>query len=117
MREVTIEGVRQIKFICNICGYEHYGYSSPEVCPICKGPQDQFYCVETEPSPSLKNGRFEIIASQHFGESGYSNDLEILRDKVTGVHYIWRYNSNGGGLAVLVVPSGKPVATNYCVEI
>ena len=30
------------KWVCSVCGYEHFGESAPEKCPLCGVPADRF---------------------------------------------------------------------------
>ena len=30
------------KWVCKVCGYVHEGDTPPEVCPVCKAPEDKF---------------------------------------------------------------------------
>ena len=53
-----------------------------------------------------KEERFEKIYEQ-----GTINSIEILRDKETGVNYIFRHSGYAGGLTVLLDAEGKPVIT------
>ncbi len=53
-----------------------------------------------------KEERFEKIYEQ-----GAINTVEILRDKETGVNYIFRHSGYAGGLTVLLDAEGKPVIT------
>ncbi len=53
-----------------------------------------------------KEERFEKIYEQ-----GTINSIEILRDKETGVNYIYRHYGYSGGLTVLLDSEGKPVVT------
>lgn len=53
-----------------------------------------------------KDERFEMIYGQ-----GNINRIEILRDKETGVNYLFRHSGYSGGLTVLLDADGKPVIT------
>ena len=53
------------------------------------------------------NERFEIIYKQ-----GVINQTKILRDRLTGVNYIFHCEGNAAGLTVLLDHEGKPVITN-----
>lgn len=53
-----------------------------------------------------KEERFEMIYGQ-----GNINRIEILRDKETGVNYLFRHSGYSGGLTVLLDADGKPVIT------
>lgn len=33
---------KEIYWVCQECGYIHYGYEAPEVCPSCNHPRDYF---------------------------------------------------------------------------
>lgn len=48
--------------------------------------------------------RFEKIYSQ-----GTISGVEILKDTLTGVNYIFAFNGCSGGLTVLLDENGKPV--------
>lgn len=52
--------------------------------------------------------RFEIIYKQ--GVS-LSTEVRILRDKVTGVHYLINWTGQGGGVTPLLNAEGKPVVS------
>lgn len=52
------------------------------------------------------NERFEITYKQ-----GVITQTKILRDKKTGVNYIFHCEGNAGGVAVLVDEDGKPIIT------
>ena len=52
-----------------------------------------------------KKKRFEKVYSQDMGS------LEILVDKETGVHYLFRSSGYAGGLTVLLDKEGNPVIT------
>jgi len=56
----------------------------------------------------MADGRFEKVYSQNMG---IATGIEILRDKTTGVNYIFNYAGNRGGLTVLLDENGKPVIT------
>ncbi|MBR6696855.1 MAG: hypothetical protein IKL73_01135 [Lachnospiraceae bacterium] len=56
----------------------------------------------------MADGRFEKVYSQNMG---IATGVEILRDKTTGVNYIFNYAGNRGGLTVLLDENGKPVIT------
>ena len=32
----------QIKWVCSVCGYIHYGDNPPEKCPLCGVPKELF---------------------------------------------------------------------------
>lgn len=34
------------EWICNVCGYTHYGDEPPEICPTCGSPRKAFYLKE-----------------------------------------------------------------------
>ena len=40
--EELFEDNKKIYWKCKNCGYVHFGYNSPEECPICKHPQKYF---------------------------------------------------------------------------
>ena len=52
-----------------------------------------------------KDDRFEKIYSQ-----GTLNGMEIWRDKVTGVQYLYCFSGYAGGLTALLDADGRPVA-------
>ena len=60
------------------------------------------------------DGRFEVASSQSLGDRDY---VEVLRDKQTGILYLWRQQYNAGGLAVMVDRDGKPLTSSYKVTI
>ncbi len=51
-----------------------------------------------------KEKRF-VIHTETMGLGG----VNILMDKVTGVHYLFYFNGSAGGLTVLLDRDGKPV--------
>jgi len=53
-----------------------------------------------------KEKRFEIVHSE--SSKAFSGTM-ILRDKQTGVHYLYVASGYGGGLTVLLDNDGKPV--------
>ena len=56
-----------------------------------------------------KDKRFEVILSE---STKALTSTMILRDKHTGVHYIYVAAGYGGGLTVLLDENGKPVIRN-----
>lgn len=50
--------------------------------------------------------RFEMISKNGLG---LSREAVILRDKETGVHYLFVASGYGGGLTPLLSADGKPV--------
>ncbi len=54
-----------------------------------------------------KDDRFEVVYKQ-----GVTTSTRILRDKETGVHYLYHMNGYSGGLTVLLDKNGKPVVTS-----
>lgn len=50
--------------------------------------------------------RFEQVYNQ-----GVVDTLEIWVDRATGVNYLWRRETNAGGLTPLLDEDGKPVIT------
>ncbi len=56
-----------------------------------------------------KDKRFEIIHK----ESTLAVTNYIIRDKDTGVNYIYHGSGYGGGLTPLLGSDGKPVITTY----
>lgn len=56
--------------------------------------------------------RFESLSVQHLPPDGCScGTVEVLRDKQTGVMYMYRVANGGAGLTVLVDKDGKPMTT------
>ena len=55
-----------------------------------------------------KNQRFVRILD----ESGFVTANELWVDRQTGVTYLFHYNGNAAGLAVLVDANGKPVISS-----
>jgi len=53
-----------------------------------------------------KEKRFEIVHSE--SSKAFSGTM-ILRDKQTGVHYLYVASGYGGGLTALLDSEGKPV--------
>lgn len=51
-----------------------------------------------------KDDRFEKIYSQ-----GTLNGMEIWRDRVTGVQYLYCFSGYAGGLTALLDADGRPV--------
>ena len=51
-----------------------------------------------------KDDRFEKIYSQ-----GTLNGMEIWRDRVTGVQYLYCFSGYSGGLTALLDADGRPV--------
>ena len=61
--------------------------------------------------------RFEIVTHQDLNAEGYQYCyVEVLRDKQTGVMYLFRFANTGGGLTVLVDKDGKP-STSFKVSV
>lgn len=54
----------------------------------------------------MSGKRFELVYSQ-----GMVSSLEIWVDKETGVNYLWRRDTDAGGLTPLLDKEGKPVIT------
>jgi hypothetical protein len=52
--------------------------------------------------------RFETI---HAEGHGYFRETRILRDRRTGVCYLFHGNTSGGGLTPLLGQGGKPVVS------
>ena len=52
-----------------------------------------------------KGERFEVV----YRESDVGNITRVLKDKHTGVLYIYHSITKGGGLTVLVDENGKPL--------
>lgn len=53
----------------------------------------------------FNNKRFEKVYTQT------ANMIEIWVDRETGVNYLYRAGTHGGGLTVMVDKDGKPVVT------
>ena len=53
-----------------------------------------------------KSDRFEIVSRQSLGLSGATY---ILKDKATGVLYLYFGSGYGGGLTPIIDQDGKPV--------
>ena len=53
-----------------------------------------------------KNERFEVIYKQ-----GVMTVTKVLRDRETGVHYLYHMDGYSGGLTPLLNKDGKPVIT------
>ncbi|AKA67273.1 DUF6440 family protein [Clostridium scatologenes] len=53
-----------------------------------------------------KNKRFEVVYSE-----GNLEGNKIIRDKQTGVNYLFSFAGYAGGLTVLLDENGKPVIT------
>lgn len=110
-----------MKYVCSVCGYVHIGTEPPNYCPVCKVPADKFKkqagLNSSDPVNSQSreiNGRFEVASSQSLGDRDY---VEVLRDKQTGILYLWRKQYDAGGLAVMVDRDGKPLTSSYKVTI
>ena len=58
------------------------------------------------------DNRFEIVYEQHF----YQGNTKIIRDKQTGVMYLYNQQGASGGMTVLVDKDGKPV-TSFKVSV
>jgi len=54
---------------------------------------------------SDKDNRFQIIAK----DKGAARESYVLRDKETGVLYLFHLNGYAGGLTLLVDRDGKPL--------
>lgn len=65
----------------------------PQQCPLKK-----------ERSCMAKDERFEEVYTQ-----GMMNVAKILRDRVTGVHYLFYGSGYAGGLTPLLEADGRPV--------
>lgn len=59
-----------------------------------------------------KEKRFERI----YNQSGFVSDVSIWVDRETGVHYLFTYSGNAGGLTVLLDAEGKPVVDRHAGE-
>ncbi|MDR2903989.1 MAG: DUF6440 family protein [Clostridiales bacterium] len=53
-----------------------------------------------------KNNRFETVLQEN---PSMSEGIQIIRDKQTGVQYLFARNGTAGGLTVLVDKDGKPL--------
>ena len=42
VKEEVIEEKSEIKWVCPVCGYIHYGDNAPEKCPLCGVPKELF---------------------------------------------------------------------------
>ena len=61
--------------------------------------------------------RFEVVTHQTLASGNYNGAyLEILRDKQTGVMYLYRSVGSGAGLTVLVDKDGTP-STSFKVSV
>lgn len=58
---------------------------------------------------SNKYERFESVFSQG---GAFSTQLEIWRDKETGIEYLFAKDGYGAGLTVLLDKDGKPMVAN-----
>lgn len=56
-----------------------------------------------------KEKRFEIILEENhsIGVDG----IKIIRDKETGIQYLFNRNGNAGGMTVLLDKDGKPIVS------
>ena len=54
--------------------------------------------------------RFEVVMTQGFADVHHSQ-MKIIRDKKTGVLYVYHQDWNSGGLTVLVDKDGKPATS------
>ncbi len=57
-------------------------------------------------SEEKKSSRFEVVekSSSLMGVS-----TKVLKDKITGVHYLFALDGYGGGLTPLLDENGKPI--------
>lgn len=55
-----------------------------------------------------KAERFEEVYSQ-----GVMSYYKILRDRETGVEYLFAANGSAGGLTPLLSPDGKPIVSSW----
>jgi len=55
---------------------------------------------------SKKDNRFEIVKKENVS---FGTGVQVLRDKQTGVHYLYCYAGYGGGLTPLLDWEGKPI--------
>ncbi len=53
-----------------------------------------------------KKERFEVVHSE-----GNLQGSKIIRDKETGVNYLFSFSGYAGGLTVLIDENGKPLIT------
>lgn len=58
------------KFVCQICGYVHEGDSAPDMCPICKAPQDKF----------MEKSEETTWATEHIVGIAKGVDEDIVKD-------------------------------------
>lgn len=63
----------------------------------------------------MKKGekRFEVLMAE---SPGMTKEVSILRDKETGVQYLFFFAGYAGGLTPLLGADGKPVIDNTPVE-
>jgi len=52
-----------MKWICNVCGYEHEGDAPPDECPVCGAGADEFDRVEEIKPPSTRKSGSEAISA------------------------------------------------------
>ncbi|MCL2486578.1 MAG: DUF6440 family protein [Oscillospiraceae bacterium] len=58
------------------------------------------------------NNRFEVLLEEQLGPDSFMRSSDrtlIIRDKLTGVLYLFAYYCNGGGLTPLLGRDGKPI--------
>ena len=55
------------------------------------------------------DNRFQIVSQ----DKGLARESYVLRDRETGVLYLFHLNGYGGGLTVLVDRDGKPLTQLY----
>lgn len=58
------------------------------------------------PRDRSERKRFEVI---HKESTGFARDFRILRDKETGVCYLFVHEGYAGGLTVMLDAEGKPL--------
>lgn len=56
----------------------------------------------------MRNDRFEVVIKEG---STFTNYVQVLVDRETGVNYLFVMSGYGGGLTVLLDEDGKPVIT------
>lgn len=55
--------------------------------------------------------RFEAVKQEDIAFNDWTMEVFVLRDKQTGVMYMYRVAGGGAGLTVLVDKDGKPITT------
>ncbi len=57
----------------------------------------------------MKDERFEIVYKQRVG---FGSVVKVLRDKETGICYLYHMDGYSGGLTALLDRNGNPVVTS-----